>query len=41
MQYTIDACTRGSTESDCNKKYAPQAVDLGEGGSLSYQYDTM
>ena len=40
----------GSTEGDCYKVYctkcdadlhAPQGVDLGEGGSLSYGFDTL
>ena len=43
-------CVNGSTEGDCKEDlcrmrlvdlYAPQGVDLGEGGSFSYWFDTV
>ena len=47
----VSVCVNGSNEGDCTKRicvlleacdlYAPQGVDLGEGGSLSYWHDTV
>ena len=47
----VSVCVNGSNEGDCTKRicvlleacnlYAPQGVDLGEDGSLSYWHDTV
>ena len=46
----LSVCVNGSTEGDCKEDlchlrlvdlYAPQGVDLGEGGSFSYRCDTV
>ena len=46
----VSACVNGNTEGDCKEDlhcmrlvdlYAPQGVDLGEGGSFSYWCDTV